>query len=236
MGDSLDMALADGHALFVGALATVLEQHGHHVRLTATTRSALVEGISALRPAVCLMGNHFPDGEGIDVIARISRASPITKIIVLTADTDSQTLRRALAAGASGYVHKSRGVQVLLDALSRVAAGEVVVEAAVSAPRPVETAEQHDLARLAAYLTHRELECLDLLVAGLDTTAIARRLGVRQTTVRTHVQSVLNKLGVHSRLEAASLATRFGLVGVLPSRPAATGTDGPATRVPGGSG
>jgi two-component system nitrate/nitrite response regulator NarL len=80
-------------------------------------------------------------------------------------------------------------------------------------PRPArDRARSDDARRLAAFLTGRERECLNLLVEGLDTSSIATKLGVSAATVRTHVQSVLTKLGVHSRLEAASYAVRYGLL------------------------
>ncbi|MFN2559718.1 MAG: response regulator transcription factor [Jatrophihabitans sp.] len=236
MSEPLDVVVADGHTLFVDALATVLRQRGHRVRFTASTRDGMVQGVSAFRPEACVTDNRYPDGEAVDVIERLARISPATKIVLLTADADAETLRRALAAGAAGYVHKSWGLGVLLDAVQRVLAGEVVVQGAIAPARPA-AAAQPDLLRLAAYLTRRELECLAHLAAGLDTAAMARRLGVSQTTVRSHVQSVLSKLGVHSRLEAASLATRFGLVDASLGRPSATGTWGPRDpRRGGGSG
>jgi DNA-binding NarL/FixJ family response regulator len=226
MAEPLDVVVADDHTLFVDALATVLRQRGHRVRFTASTRDGMVQGVSAFRPQVCVTDNRYPDGEAVEVIARLSRISPESKIVVLTADAGEEISRRALAAGAAGYVHKSRGLGVLLDALEKVAAGEVVVQGAIAPARPAATTGQPDLLRLAAYLTRRELECLAQLAAGLDTAAMARRLGVSQTTVRSHVQSVLSKLGVHSRLEAASLATRFGLVDAALGQPPATGTAG----------
>ena len=83
----------------------------------------------------------------------------------------------------------------------------------VPKPRPArERARSDDARRLAAFLTARERECLNLVVEGLDTSGIATKLGVSAATVRTHVQSMLTKLGVHSRLEAASYAVRYGLL------------------------
>jgi two-component system nitrate/nitrite response regulator NarL len=129
---------------------------------------------------------------------------------VLTAQGDSAVMGAALDAGALGFLHKSRGMNVLLDVVRRVAADEVVVEGSFARRRTSDDGSAH-LRRLAGYLTDRERECLSMLVAGLDTSGMATRLGVSQTTVRSHVQAVLAKLGVHSRLEAATLAMRYGL-------------------------
>jgi two-component system nitrate/nitrite response regulator NarL len=116
-----------------------------------------------------------------------------------------------LRAGAAGYVHKTRGVSAVIAAIDRVLRGEVVVDVP-KVSGAARSAEENDAHRLAAYLTAREWQCLGLIVEGLDTTAMATKLGVSRTTVRTHVQSLLTKLGVHSRLEAASFAVRYRLL------------------------
>jgi DNA-binding NarL/FixJ family response regulator len=224
MGESLEIVLGDDHSLFVEALATVLYQRGHAVCATATTVAGLIEAVTECQPGVCLTDIRYSDGEAVGALAAMSSDSPQTRFIILTADADPETVRGVLAAGAHGFVHKSRGMPVLLDVLDRVAAGEVAVEGARATVRPPASRAQPDLLRLASYLTRRELECLALLAKGLDTTTIARRLGVSRTTVRTHVQSLLSKLGVHSRLEAVSLATKFGLLGSELREPRVSGT------------
>jgi DNA-binding CsgD family transcriptional regulator len=118
-----------------------------------------------------------------------------------------------LDAGASGYVHKSRGVAALISAVERVLLGNVVVDIP-PATEIRRSARANGAERLPIRLTTRERECLAMLVEGLDTAAMVVKLGVSRTTVRTHVQAVLNKLGVHSRLEAASFAVRSGMLGV----------------------
>jgi two-component system nitrate/nitrite response regulator NarL len=214
---TLRIVLADKHVVFLDGLTAVLSQLGYEIVATATTRHGLLEDVRLFRPDICVTGNHFPDGDGIEVIGEIFDARPDTKILVLSADGSPDTMQAALEAGVTGYVHKSRGLALLVDALRRMQAGEIVVEACFLRPPPrADNDAPAQLLRLAAYLTQRELECLALLADGLDTAAMARRLGVSRTTVRSHVQAVLTKLGVHSRLEAASLAMRFGLVNARP--------------------
>jgi DNA-binding NarL/FixJ family response regulator len=128
---------------------------------------------------------------------------------VLTAEGDTDAMRRAVRLGAAGYVDKTWGVRKLVQALQRVVNGAVVLDA------PRATTARSDISeaqRLAGHLTARERECLALLVEGLDTRAMTLRLGVSITTVRSHVQALLTKLGVHSRLEAATFAVRYDLV------------------------
>jgi DNA-binding NarL/FixJ family response regulator len=143
-------------------------------------------------------------------VASLQRAEQPCRVVVLTARNDPALMGAALDAGALGFLHKSRGINVLLDVVRRVAADEVVVEGSFARRRTPDDGSAA-LRRLAGYLTERERECLGMLVAGLDTNGMASRLGVSQTTVRSHVQAVLAKLGVHSRLEAATLAMRHGL-------------------------
>jgi two-component system nitrate/nitrite response regulator NarL len=212
MTTPLTVVLADDHVVFLDALTAVLSKLGHRIEGAATTRAALVERVRSLRPDICLIDTNFSDGGAIDVLEQLEADSPDTKIMMLTADGNPDTLRRALNAGAVAYVHKTRGVSVLVEALRRVAQGELVIEGSFSGPRPASDDAPIELRRLVAYLTPRELECLALLTEGLDTTAMAGRLGVSPTTVRSHIQALLVKLGAHSRLEAAALAIRHGLV------------------------
>lgn len=206
-----DLVLGDDHTVFLDALSTVLTQRGFTVSAVACSVAETVESVRKQQPDVCLVDRHFAGADGVDAIGEMIAASNRTKILVLTADRDSDGVLRALGAGASGYLHKTRGISALAAAIDRVMRDEVVVD--VPPPATLRPPTQSDDARrLAAYLTARERECLSLLVQGLSTTAMVSILGVSRTTVRTHVQALLTKLGVHSRLEAASFAVRYGLL------------------------
>lgn len=209
------IVLGDAQTVFLDALRAILDQAGKRVVATTSTRADVLEAVRAWQPTICVSDDSFPDGPILDVIDDLGRSSPHTKVVLLTADGDPYQLRRALDAGVVGYVHKMRGIGVLLDALRRVGAGELVVEGSFARRTVAVPAGEMRLRRLAAYLTHRESECLALLVDGYGTAGIARRLGVSSTTVRSHIQAILTKLGAHSRLEAASLAVRYGLVGAV---------------------
>lgn len=206
-----DLVLGDDHVIFVDALTTVLTQRGFTVSAVSNSAAGISEIIRKRQPDVCLLDRHFADGDGIDVIDEVVTAGVRTKVVMLTADRDAESVRRALELGAAGYVHKARGLANLTAAIRRIMDGEVVVD--VSSRRDVrrstETAEAH---RLAAHLTARERQCLGLLADGLSTSAMVTRLGVSATTVRTHVQMLLTKLGAHSRLEAVSFAARHYLL------------------------
>ena len=204
------LVIGDDHTLFADALSTVLAQQGFDVLDIAHTFNRTVAVVGRLQPDVCLIDRHFTDGDSTRLIARLVIACPTTKIVVLTADRDPQGMLHAMSAGATGYVHKSQGLATLFGAIRRAYAGDTVVE--LPSATPARTGRDMDVIRLAAYLTGRERQCLALLAEGLSTVAMARRLGVSATTVRSHVQAVLTKLGVHSRLQAASLAVRHSLL------------------------
>jgi two-component system nitrate/nitrite response regulator NarL len=213
------LVIGDDHVVFLDALATVLAQQGYAIAIAGTV-SETIEAVARDQPAMCLIDRHFAGEDSIEAIGKILAASPDTKVLVVSADPDTDGIMAALGEGAAGFLHKTRGVTALTAAISRVLRGEVVVDVprGTSRPRP---AGHDDAHRLASHLTGRERECLGLLVEGLDTAAMARKLTVSQTTVRTHVQSVLTKLGVHSRLEAASYAVRYHLLEDGPRRSSA---------------
>jgi two-component system nitrate/nitrite response regulator NarL len=203
------IVLGDDHAVFVESLVAVLVGAGFRVPAVARSLTGTIEAVRQNRPDICLLGRRFSDGDGITAISHVIAVSPATRILILAADGDNDAMRRAVRLGAAGYVHKTCGIRKLVHALERVVDGAIVVDA------PRTTSARSDVSearRLAAHLTARERECLALLVEGLDTPAMTLRLGVSTTTVRSHVQALLTKLGVHSRLEAATFAVRYDLV------------------------
>lgn len=204
-----NIVLGDDHVVFVESLVAVLTGHGFRVPAVARSLAGTIETVRHHQPDVCLLARRFSDGDGITAIGRILAVSPATRILVLAADRDPDSMRQAVRLGAAGYVHKTCGVRKLVHALERVIGGAVVLDAPRASTARSEVSEAR---RLAAHLTARERECLALLVEGLDTPAMTVRLGVSTTTVRSHVQALLTKLGVHSRLEAATFAVRYDLV------------------------
>ncbi|MDQ4011520.1 MAG: response regulator transcription factor [Actinomycetota bacterium] len=203
------IVLGDDHAVFVESLVSVLVGAGFRVVAVGRSLAGTIEAVRHHRPDVCLLSRHFSDGDGVAAIGHILVVSPATRILVLTVEGDTDAMRRAVRLGAAGYVDKTWGIRKLVQALQRVVNGAVVLDA------PRATTARSDISearRLAAHLTTRERECLALLVEGLDTRAMTQRLGVSITTVRSHVQALLTKLGVHSRLEAATFAVRYDLV------------------------
>jgi DNA-binding NarL/FixJ family response regulator len=205
------LVLGGDHLVFLDALSTVMGQHGHEVGAVASSAAGLAESVRQQHPDACVISLDVTDGECADLIQCIRTASPGTAILLVSADADQHAVLRALEAGAAGYVHKSRGVLALVAGIERALSGEIIVE--IPRNLSVRWPERVDGRHWpAARLTARERECLAMLVEGLDTAAMVARLGVSRTTIRTHIQAVLTKLGVHSRLEAASVAVRSGFL------------------------
>ena len=199
----MNLVVCDDHRLFAECLAEVLEARGHRVVTVDHPDEALraiaagATDASAVDVDVCVMDLTFPGGTAFDAIAAISSASPTTKVIVLSACAQPFAEPRALDAGAALVLMKN-------DDLSRVIDAVESDDGSTFATEP----------RLGIRLTAREREVLERLVRGERTHAIASGMGVTYSTARTHVQSVLHKLNVHSRLEAVAFALSHSLVPV----------------------
>jgi len=206
------LVLCDDHRLLAEALATALRANGHEIVAVATTPEAGYRAVVEHHPDVCLLDVGFPGASGLDVIARITSAYHGCKVLILSGRSDPDVVNAALTAGAAGFVVKDQGIDRILLALDRVLEGEAVVDssllrAALSVPMPLRSPEGQRLRSL----TFREREALRRIAAGDSTKEIARAMHVSESTARTHVQNVLTKLGVRSRLQAAALVAREGL-------------------------
>jgi DNA-binding NarL/FixJ family response regulator len=196
--------IADASRLHAEALGLVLTGRGYLVQATATTRRALLRAVATCRPEVCLLDLQLLDGQAVDAIGQLRRSDPGVRIVVLSRRLDPDSVASAAAAGVAGYLGKDKGLELLDRALRRVVAGERFIEPTMAQlPRRARTPDHAEPLRR---LTQREREVLARLAEGDDTTQIARALRMTTSTARTHVQNVLDKLGVHSRLEAVALA------------------------------
>jgi DNA-binding NarL/FixJ family response regulator len=210
--------VVDDHEMFSEALAMLLTRQPD-VRLVGSARDAeealaLLDGDEAEEPDVVLMDLDLPGLDGIQATRRIREATPDAKVVVLTALQDPERIADALAAGACGYVPKTRAVEELMDVVRRAAAGELVMPERDLAPvlEQLRNGRIEDSGRkLLKRLTPRETEILRALAAGETTSQVAEQLGISALTVQSHVKSILAKLGVHSKIEAVTLAWRYGL-------------------------
>jgi DNA-binding NarL/FixJ family response regulator len=209
---TIRIVLSDDHEVFLEGLRMVLEG-----AVDLTVEGTAHDGDSALRlvaqhaPDVLLLDLHMPGTEPAAVIARSKAVAPATKILVLSADTRHEAVTSAVAAGADAFVPKDASSRQVVRAIQNLVRGEDLYVSYVS-PSPMPGLEP-GAALLAQTLSPRERHVLKLLAAGRSNRQIAEECYLSLNTVRTHVQNILVKLGVHSKLEAASFAMRHGLVG-----------------------
>jgi DNA-binding NarL/FixJ family response regulator len=210
-GGSTRVLVVDDHRMFTELLGHLLAGYDdiELIGVATTADEALAFAADAL-PDVAVIDYRLPGENGAHVAARFKAEHPSVKLVMLTGFDDDEVLRSAITAGCSGFVTKDRAAEDLVSAVRAVQSGAPAldpdaVNRLVVSPPP----ERRGALRA---LTSREIDVLELLVEGVSTRGIAERLFVSVNTARNHVQRVLAKLGVHSRLEAVALATREGLV------------------------
>lgn len=203
----MKVLLCDDHQLFAEALSDVLSGRGHDVTLAATPEEAVVLAQRS-QPRLCVMDRTFPEGDlGVEAVRQVLAVSPDTAVLMLTGKADAAGARAAVGAGVRGFLRKDVPLQQVVQALDQLADGLLVVDPDVLRPEPHLPGPP-----VLSTLTARELEVLERIVHGESGHAIATALSVSYSTLRTHVQNLLAKLGVHSQLEAAAFAVEHGLV------------------------
>jgi DNA-binding NarL/FixJ family response regulator len=158
-----------------------------------------------------LLDVHMPDGSGVEAAAQIKKDRPQTQVVILTSDEEEAVLRSAVQAGVTGYLSKHEPAAQIVQAVRSAAHGEALIAPYMLA-RLLHGMTRPEKSQAASPLTPRELAVLTELSLGHDNASVARALRMSPNTVRTHVQNILSKLGVHSKLEAVSKAVREGWI------------------------
>ncbi|MER5868875.1 LuxR C-terminal-related transcriptional regulator [Streptomyces sp. NPDC002044] len=220
------VVVVDEHRLLAEALASALKLRGHRVLAAAAPAAGAAELVISRAPEVCLFGTASPAEPGVfEPVARIRRERSQIAVVVLGPVPSPRGIAAAFAAGASGYVRQDERIEGVERALAKARAGEVAISPQLlqgAFAELLNPAVQPDDegSRLLRLLTPREVEVLARVAEGEDTRMIAAGMEIAPSTARTHVQRVLMKLGVGSRLEAAALAARTGLLDrVAPAQP-----------------
>ena len=203
--------LLDDHEVVRMGLRELLQSEGDiEVVGDVGTASAALARIPALKPDVAILDARLPDGSGIEVCRDIRSALPSVRAIILTSYDDDEALFAAIMAGAAGYVLKQVSGNDLLEAVRHVAGGgslldPKVTERVMERLREGAPSEPEELRRL----TPQERRILELVAEGLTNRQIGERLFLAEKTVKNYMSTVLAKLGLESRTQAAVLATRL---------------------------
>jgi two-component system nitrate/nitrite response regulator NarL len=209
--------LVEDHASFRQTLAFVFDQQPEfEVVAQAGTLAEARRTMEGLEADLGVIDLTLPDGEGTELIEELCEATPGFAALVLTASLDRTEHARAVEAGAAGVLHKSADVDAILDATRRLGDGETLLseEELIALLRLAGENREVEVEARASIeqITPREKEVLQKLAEGLSNKEIAARLHMSVDTERTHMMNILNKLGVHSRLQALVFAARHGLV------------------------
>jgi len=197
------LVLCDDNRIFCEALAVALEARGHQALAIATTAAESVAAVARHRPDACLLDFRFhTGGDGVSAARAIRDRCPDTAVLVVSGHGDTATSLAARQIDVAGVFGKDQELDRIATALDVIAAGRSALASGPSAapgpgPDPL------------AALTPRETEVLRRIIAGQNTKTMAREMSVTTETLRTYVKNVLGKLGAHSRLEAAALASRL---------------------------
>ena len=210
------LMVVDDHTLFRRGLVALLASDSSLAVIgEASDAGEAVRKAATLQPDVILLDNHLPGATGIQALPGLKDAAPHARIILLTVSEDAEDLQAALRAGAHGYLLKTIEGDLLAQAIHRAMKGEAVVSPemtgklvtafrAASAPAPIEPPPAPDpLAQLSA----REMQVLEQIALGASNKEIARTLEIAETTVKIHVQHILRKLNLSSRVQAAVFAS-----------------------------
>ncbi len=223
MPDIVRILVVDDHTLFRRGLTALLGRDPRHkVVGDAADAGQAQRRVRELQPDLILLDNHLGGVNGVDAIPALHEAAPQARILMLTVSEDGEDLAIALRNGACGYLLKTMEGDALTQAIHRAMAGESVVAPEMTgklvlayrsaANGAAEAPSNAKPASPLATLTPRELDILRAITAGASNKEIARQFAIAETTVKIHVQHILRKLDVSTRVHAAVMASESGLL------------------------
>jgi DNA-binding NarL/FixJ family response regulator len=210
------VVLVDDHDLFRGGLRDILQDQGIEVIGEASDGERGVRLVSELAPDVAVMDLNMPGMSGIEATRLLSARAPASRVLVLTISSDDDHIMEAMLAGASGYLLKDASVEELAGGIRAAAAGESSIAPKVAARLLSRVREDHKAPPPTeegrADLSERELEVLRLLAEGKGNAEIAEALFISPKTVKNHIASILVKLQIENRIQAAVYAVKAGII------------------------
>jgi DNA-binding NarL/FixJ family response regulator len=218
-GDAIRVLVVQDHPLLGSVIAGILDaETDMSVCGIARSGAAAASVASRDKAGVVVMDFYLPDMSGPAAAGLIRAGDPKVAIVFHSADESETALLDAIDAGATAYLTKSATADQIVEAVRKAAGGEVLIPPALFAKaiarQRAVLAERHMRDQVAGQFTPRELDVLALMADGLDTAVMSHRLGIATHTIEWHVRHVIEKLGVHSKLQAVIAAARLGLISV----------------------
>jgi DNA-binding NarL/FixJ family response regulator len=205
--------IADDHPVVREGLATMLSRE-HDIEVVGQADNGIkaIEKSAELHPDIILMDLRMPEVDGIEAMRRIKINNPETRFIILTTYDNDEYIFKGIESGARAYLLKDAPREDLFKAIRGVSKGESFIEPAVAGKVLDRFAELSRHSQVSETLSEREVEVLVLMAKGTSNKVIASTLNIGESTAKTHIQSIFNKLGVNVRTEAVTEAVKKGII------------------------
>jgi NarL family two-component system response regulator LiaR len=215
--DVVDVFLVEDHGLFRQGLSELLAATDSALQITGAVDSAehAIRQIPELLPDVVLMDIHLPEMTGTEAIRRLAVLCPSVRVLVISGSAEDRDVMEAILAGACGYILKTSPIEEIAAGIHAAASGHSILSPSVAAQLLNHVRQNAPSLSIGSHpvgqLTAREVEVLRLMATGMENSEIARELVISTRTVRNHVASILEKLHMQNRIQAAVYAVRHGL-------------------------
>jgi two-component system NarL family response regulator len=211
--EAIKILIVDDHPVVREGIGSMLKREpDFKIVGEATNGLEAIEKVRELSPDVVLMDLRMPEMDGVEAISRIKEERPEIKFIILTTYSDDEYIFKGIAAGARAYLLKDAPREELFKAIRAVSRGESLIQPVVASKVLDRLAELSKKTPSAETLSEREIEVLRLMASGVSNRDIADQLSITQSTVKTHITSIFQKLNVTTRTEAVTTALRKGVI------------------------
>jgi DNA-binding NarL/FixJ family response regulator len=214
--ETLRVLLVDDHDLFRTGLRNLLSEQGLEIVGESATGVEAVTHVGELSPDVVVMDLNMPEMGGVEATRHIAEISPLTRVVMLTVSDEDRDVTDAILAGACGYLLKDASIEELVTGIRAAARGEALISPLIAGKvlQHVRATSAHSGIEelIRTELSVREIDVLKLIANGKDNALIAAELHISPKTVKNHISSILMKLQISNRIQAAVYAVRSGIV------------------------
>ncbi len=210
---NIRLVLADDHRIILEGLEQLFQREkGFEVIGTATNGQDALKAVREKRPDVLVLDIRMPQGDGLWVLRQVHIEKLPTRVVLLTATLDEDEVLDAMQSGISGLVLKEAAAVNLVDTVRRVQRGERVLEPTLVSRALDRLSQREEAKKIVEVLSRRETEIVKMVAAGLRNKEIAMKLSIGEGTVKTHLHTIYEKLGVHGRVELTMYALERGII------------------------